>query len=107
MLLYAEIFIALIRYFSNYLTLHRSDLAAWAAPLDPHLFTETNFLYGKIIKDKKITTDFMCKISYKITKNIKWYNALIPENTKYKIYSKINIFLQKMINNLYKKLLIV
>ena len=27
----------LIRYFSNYYTLHRSDLAARAAPLDPHL----------------------------------------------------------------------
>ena len=37
MLLYAEIFIALIRYFSNYLTLHRSDLAAWAVPLDLRL----------------------------------------------------------------------
>ena len=29
----------LIRYFSNYYTLHRSDLAARAAPLDPHLTT--------------------------------------------------------------------
>ena len=37
MMLYAEIFIALIRYFNNYLTLHRSDLATWAAPLDPRL----------------------------------------------------------------------
>ena len=27
----------LIRYFSNYYTLHRSDLAARAAPLDPRL----------------------------------------------------------------------
>ena len=27
----------LIRYFSNYYLLHRSDLAAWAAPLDPRL----------------------------------------------------------------------
>ena len=27
----------LIRYFSNYYILHRSDLAAWAAPLDPRL----------------------------------------------------------------------
>ena len=27
----------LIRYFSNYYTLHRSDLAAQAAPLDPRL----------------------------------------------------------------------
>ena len=32
----------LIRYFSNYYTLHRSDLAARAAPLDPRLIlTET------------------------------------------------------------------
>ena len=38
MLLYAEILIALKRYFSNYLTLYRSDLAAWAAPLDPRLY---------------------------------------------------------------------
>ena len=29
----------LIRYFSNYYTLHRSDLAARAAPLDPRLST--------------------------------------------------------------------
>ena len=27
----------LIRYFSNYYILHRRDLAAWAAPLDPRL----------------------------------------------------------------------
>ena len=27
----------LIRYFNNYYTLHRSDLAAQAAPLDPRL----------------------------------------------------------------------
>ena len=27
------------RYFSNYYTLHRSDLAARAAPLDPRLYT--------------------------------------------------------------------
>ena len=33
--LYDEIFIALIRYFSNYLALHRSDLALLAAPVDP------------------------------------------------------------------------
>ena len=29
----------LIRYFSNYYTLHRSDLAARAAPLDPRLYS--------------------------------------------------------------------
>ena len=31
----------LIRYFSNYYTLHRSDLAARAAPLDPRLVGAT------------------------------------------------------------------
>ena len=34
----------LIRYFSNYYTLHRSDLAARAAPLDPRLRTESIIL---------------------------------------------------------------
>ena len=34
----------LIRYFSNYYTLHRSDLAARAAPLDPP------FMYGESFK---------------------------------------------------------
>ena len=33
----ARVLSFLIRYFSNYYTLHRSDLAARAAPLDPHL----------------------------------------------------------------------
>ena len=33
----ARVLSFLIRYFSNYYTLHRSDLAAWAAPLDPRL----------------------------------------------------------------------
>ena len=39
----------LIRYFSNYYTLHRSDLAARAAPLDPRLtcyrFTEKKTMH--------------------------------------------------------------
>ena len=33
----ARVLSYLIRYFSNYYTLHRSDLAARAAPLDPRL----------------------------------------------------------------------
>ena len=33
----AKVLSFLIRYFSNYYTLHRSDLAARAAPLDPRL----------------------------------------------------------------------
>ena len=35
--LMAKVLGFLIRYFSNYYTLHRSDLAARAAPLDPRL----------------------------------------------------------------------
>ena len=34
----ARVFSFLIRYFSNYYTLHRSDLTARAAPLDPRLY---------------------------------------------------------------------
>ena len=36
----AKVLSFLIRYFSNYYTLHRSDLAARAAPLDPRLGLE-------------------------------------------------------------------
>ena len=35
----ARVLSFLIRYFSNYNTLHRSDLAARAAPLDPRLYS--------------------------------------------------------------------
>ena len=37
----ARVLSYLIRYFSNYYTIHRSDLAAWAAPLDPRLNLDT------------------------------------------------------------------
>ena len=36
----ARVLSFLIRYFSNYYTLHRSDLAARAAPLDPRLLDQ-------------------------------------------------------------------
>ena len=36
----------LIRYFSNYYTLQRSDLAARVAPLDPRLEKNTTFWYS-------------------------------------------------------------
>ena len=43
----------LIRYFSNYYTLHRSDLAAQAAPLDPRLegCSQVNNVY---LQQKKV-----------------------------------------------------
>ena len=42
----ARVLSFLISYFSNYYTLHRSDLAARAAPLDPRLINpKTNFKY--------------------------------------------------------------
>ena len=40
----ARVLSFLIRYFCNYYTLHRSDLAALAAPLDPRLFWITRIL---------------------------------------------------------------
>ena len=49
----ARVLSLLIRYFSNYYTLHRSNLAARAAPLDPRL----NILTIKNVKrwyEKKI-----------------------------------------------------
>ena len=43
----ARVLSFLIRYFSNYYTLHRSDLAARAAPLDPRLrFSTIPYFYG-------------------------------------------------------------
>ena len=58
----ARVLSFLIRYFSNYYTLHRSDLTARAAPLDPRLVKragdlkseeERNFL-SAIVKSSKM-----------------------------------------------------
>ena len=40
----ARVLSFLIRYFSKYYTLHRSDLAAWTAPLDLRLYIATRWL---------------------------------------------------------------
>ena len=45
----------LIRYFSNYYILHRSDLAAWAAPLDPRLET-FSFLFLFLLLKERVET---------------------------------------------------
>ena len=39
----------LIRYFSNYYTLHRSDLAARAAPLDPRLYKDVMTFFVNLV----------------------------------------------------------
>ena len=44
----ARVLSFLIRYFSNYYTLHRSDLVARAAPLDPRLLIKM-YLDGKYL----------------------------------------------------------
>ena len=57
-----EIEFSLKRHASSYSTLHRSDIAAWAAPLDPRLcrpswiedslgFIERHESYGSVIKN--------------------------------------------------------
>ena len=51
----ARVLSFLIRYFSNYYTLHRSDLAARAAPLDPRLKTSINRIMVRNEKDQKVT----------------------------------------------------
>ena len=39
----------LIRYFSNYFTFHRSDLAARAPPLDPRLLSYISTLFSQLL----------------------------------------------------------
>ena len=51
----ARVLSFLIRYFNNYYTLHRSDLAARAAPLDPRLKTSINRIMVRNEKDQKVT----------------------------------------------------
>ena len=48
----ARVLSFLTRYFSNYYTLHRSDLAARAAPLDPRL------MYKRILVFRLLTIFF-------------------------------------------------
>ena len=43
----------LIRYFSNYYTLHRSDLAARAAPIDPRFMLGLGPLFPIVIGTDK------------------------------------------------------
>ena len=50
----ARVLSFLIRYFSNYYTLHRSDLAARAAPLDPRL-SKSVLVSLYVVKDLKKT----------------------------------------------------
>ena len=82
--MYGRVLSFLIRHFSNYYTLHRSDLAARAAPLDPHL------KYFKTNKKKNLNYILINKFSF-----YKQYKI------KYKI-GQINIYNIKyfFINNL-------
>ena len=50
----ARVLSFLIRYFSNYYTLHRSDLAARAAPLDPRLLLLWFLTIGIGISDLRL-----------------------------------------------------
>ena len=62
----ARVLSFLIRYFINYYTLHRSDLAARAAPLDPRL---PNFV---------MVLMFFIRISLRITIGLILNDAMIP-----------------------------
>ena len=59
----------LIRYFSNYYTLLRSDLAARAAPLDPRLLCELFLSFTKLYENecKKSLRSTQCKRKRKDT----------------------------------------
>ena len=60
----ARVLSFLIRYFSNYYTLHRSDLAARAAPLDLRLYISL-ISYNLYTSDIKISYN-RCYIFYKL-----------------------------------------
>ena len=65
----ARVLSFLIRYFSNYYTLHRSDLAARAAPLDPRLLNKKLNIFDQKNQKKPI-------YSFRIAVNIKLYKSL-------------------------------
>ena len=75
----------LIRYFSNYYTLHRSDLVARAASLDPRL---KNFIMKgltRMLKIKKARNTFFCGI---VKSSSKLYNkSEIPFEKQQLIYT--------------------
>ena len=54
--MYGRVLSFLIRHFSKYYTLHRSDLAAWAAPLDPRLYNfELKSVIGEPVDGQNMT----------------------------------------------------
>ena len=57
--MYGRVLSFLIRHFSNYYTLHRSDLAARAAPLDPRLHQNIKNHDINISQNFFIVSDFL------------------------------------------------
>ena len=73
----ARVLSFLIRYFSNYCTLHRSDLATRAAPLDPRLILSIKFYYiGYILLYWQISCDLMIELC---RKGIHYVNTIKKE----------------------------
>ena len=72
----------LIRYFSNYYTLHRSHLAVRAAPLDPRLTSIYNSQKNR--KNYQIIALLACLTSYTIQNNVEFMRISFLCHTTHK-----------------------
>ena len=83
----------LIRFFSNYYTLHRSDLAARAAPLYPRLYTVKSILLCAMFDI--IDHDYdVCKIKHMKKSLLKEFGIimLFPCMVKHTLLNTLNMF---------------
>ena len=86
--MYGRVLSFLIRHFNNYYTLHRSDLAARAAPLDPRFLRyQIEIPCAYWIKLISITETFTTKVVYCIRIFATYHLMLV---TKKRIFWKTN-----------------
>ena len=74
----ARVLSFLIRYFSNYYTLHRSDLAAQAVPLDPRLLNL--YIFNESDSNSKVW-----QVKNVFEKFSKKFNDLYPQFKLFKL----------------------
>ena len=72
----------LIRYFSNYYTLHRSDLAARAAPLDPRLCLSAKAKVGSSLPGLPLYSTLVLYLTFLLLDKVTIKNLLTPSCKK-------------------------